>query len=234
MAFRNSPGTTKNQYNKRDTNKRQNNNKNSNMKTKPGNRCGKIFDQGHWKNCSAMGKTCKTCGKPNHFAKMCQSQQVSEIAENSDGFVEECDQISESFGSCSDFEVMSIQTYQAENERISKYVKYRINEMRKKSSGETIQVQKIDSIRDPKLKRVKSLKAMVRIDNQIIQLTVDTGNPVSFLNWATTKEKMGKSSKVKFIPSEKLNLHTKFVDYNKQPITVLGALKTNLRSAGWG
>ena len=96
-----------------------------------------------------------------------------------------------------------------------------------------IQVQKIDSIRNPKLKRVKSLEAMVRIDNQIIQLAVYTGSPVSFLNWATAKEIMDKSNKVRFIPSGKLNLHTKFVDYNKQPICVLGALKTNFRSAGW-
>ena len=128
---------------------------------------------------------------------------------------------------------MSIQTHQTENERISKYVKNRSSETRKKSNGEMIQVQKIDSIRDPKLKRVKSIKAMVRIGNQIIQLTVDTGSPVSFLNWATAREIMDKSSKVRFIPSEKLNLRTKLVDYNKQSICILGALKTNLRSAGW-
>ena len=176
MAVRNLSGTTKNQ-NRRETNKIQINNQNPNTKTKPCNRCGRTFDQGHLKNCSAMGKTCKNCGKPNHFAKRCRSQQVSEVAE---GSVEECDQISESFGSCSDFEVMSIQTYQSENERISKYVKDRINEMRNKSNGETIQVQKIDSIRDPTLKRVKSLMGMVRIDNQIIQLTVDTGKSSFF------------------------------------------------------
>ena len=102
MAVTKSSGTTKNQ-NKRETNKRQNNNKNFNMKAKPCNRCGKTFDQGHLKNCSAMGKTCKNCGKPNHFAKMCRSQLVSEVAEESERSVEECDdQISESFGSCSD------------------------------------------------------------------------------------------------------------------------------------
>ena len=179
-----------------------------------------------------MGKNCKHCGKPNHFAKMCRSQQVSEVAEDSEGSVEECDQISEGVGSCSEFEVMSIQTYQPENERVSKNVKDRINEMRNNTNGKVIRVQKIDSIRDPTLNRVKSLKAMVRIDNQIIQLTVDTGSPVSFLNWATTKEIMEKSNKVRFIPSDKLNLQTKFVDYNKQPISILGALKTNLRSAG--
>ena len=112
-------------------------------------------------------------------------------------------------------------------------MKDRINEMRNNSNAEMIRVQKIDSIRDPTLKRVKSLKAMVRFDNQLLQLTVDTGSPVSFLNWATAKEIMDKSSKVRFIPSGKLNLQTKFVDYNKQPISILGALKTNLRSAGW-
>ena len=158
---------------------------------------------------------------------------MSEVADKSEGSVEECDQIRENFGSYSDFEVMSIHTHQPENERISKYVRDRISENKKKSNGETIQIQKIDSIRDPKLKRVKSLKAMARIENQIIQLTVDTGSPVSFLNWATAKDIMDKSNKARFIPFDKLNLTTKFVDYNKQPICVLGALKTNLRSAGW-
>ena len=128
------------------------------MKTKPCNRCGRTFDQGHLKNCSAMGKTCKNCGKPNHFAKLCRSQQVSEVAEDSEGSVEECDQISEKVGSCSEFEVMSIQTYQPENERVSKYVKDRINEMRNNSNEEMIRVQKKDSIRDPTLKRVKITK----------------------------------------------------------------------------
>ena len=199
MAVRNLSGTTKNQ-NRKESNKRQNNNKNYNTKTKPCNRCGRTFDQGHLKNCAAMGKTCKNCGKPNPFAKMCRSQQVSEVAEDSEGSVEECNQISESVGSRSEFEVMSIQTYQPENERVSKYVKDRINEIRNNSNAETIQV------RDPMLKRVKSLKAMVRTDNQIIQLTVDTGSPVSFLNWATAKEIMEKSSKTRFIPSGKLNL----------------------------
>ena len=97
---------------------------------------------------------------------------------------------------------MSIQTYQPENERVSKYVKDRINEMRNNSNEKMMRVQKIDSIRDPTLNRVKSLKAMIRIDNQIIQLTVDTGSPVSFLNWAITKERMEKSNKVRFIPSD--------------------------------
>ena len=59
--------------------------------------------------------------------------------------------------------MMSIQTHQLKTQRISNYLWYR-----KESKGETMQVQKIDSIRDPKRNRVKSLKVMVRIDNQII------------------------------------------------------------------
>ena len=78
-----------------------------------------------------MGKTCKNCEKPNHFAKLCRSQQVSEVAERSEGSVEKCYQIRENFGSCSDFEVMSIQTHQPENKQISKYVRDRISENKK-------------------------------------------------------------------------------------------------------
>ena len=44
-------------------------------------RCRKFFGPGHLKNCPAMGKTCKNCNKPNHFAKMCRSNQVNEIGE---------------------------------------------------------------------------------------------------------------------------------------------------------
>ena len=100
---------------------------------------------------------------------------MSEVEEKSEGSEEECDQIRESFGSCSDFEVRSKQKHQTENERISKYVGDRISENNKKLNGE-----KIDSIRDPMLNRVKALKAMARIDKQILQLTVESGSPVSF------------------------------------------------------
>ena len=109
----------------------------------------------------------------------------------------------------------------------------RINESNRKLNGEKITIQKIHLLRDPMSNRVKSLKAMARIDNQIIQLTVDTGIAVSFLNWATTKEVIDESNKARIIPSDKLKLATQFVDYNKQLICVLGALKANLRSEGW-
>ena len=64
-------------------------------------------------------------------------------------------------------------------------------------------------------------------------MTNDTGSPVSFLNWTTAKQILESSKKTKFIPRESLSLSAQFVDYNKQPITILGAITTNFRSAGW-
>ena len=64
-------------------------------------------------------------------------------------------------------------------------------------------------------------------------MTIDTGSPVSILNWTTTKQLLEGAPKIKFIPAEELNLTTQFVDYNKQPIQILGALCTSIRSAGW-
>ena len=93
---------------------------------------------------------------------------MSEVTEESERSEEECDPIRENFGSCSDFEVMSTQTHQPENDRISKYVGDKINENNKKLNGEKIQVQKLDLLRDPTSNRVKSLNVMVRIDNQNI------------------------------------------------------------------
>ena len=73
----------------------------------------------------------------------------------------------------------------------------------------------------------------MKIDNHIVNTTIDTGSPVSFLNWTSTKQILEGSPNSKFIPAEKLNLSAQFVDYNKSPILILGALKENLHSAGW-
>ena len=73
----------------------------------------------------------------------------------------------------------------------------------------------------------------MKIINHIVNMTIDTGSPLSFLNWTSTKQILEGSLNSKFIPAEKLNLSAQFVDYNKRPILILGALKTNLRSARW-
>ena len=92
---------------------------------------------------------------------------------------------------------------------------------------------KIDIRRDPRLHQIKALKALVRIKNQIFNLTIDTGSPVSFLNWTTAKQILDGSSEIKFILAGKLNLTMQFVDYSKHPIQILGAVCADIRSASW-
>ena len=194
-------------------------------------RCGRLFGEGHFKECPAMRKTCKNCSKPNHFAKMCRSQQVNEIAEKSSNSDEECNLI-QSFDSCDEFEVMAIESEISSMEQIDEYIKQQSN--RKLKIGDSSKdIQKVNIRRNPRSQKMKSLKALVRIDHQIINIIIDTGSPVSFINWATAKQILESSKNPKFIPRENLNLTAQFVDYNKQPINILGAITTTIRSAGW-
>ena len=65
-------------------------------------------------------------------------------------------------------------------------VKPRLNNSPGKT-GKTISGVKDNSeIKDTK--DAEALKALERIDKQIINMTIDTGNPVSFLNWTTAKQ----------------------------------------------
>ena len=105
----------------------------------------------------------------------------------------------------------------------------RIKQKCEKISINESDVQKIDISRDPKSERMDSLKAWVRVDHQ----TVDTGSPISFLNWPTIKINLESSDQSKLTPAERLNLPAQFVGYNKQPIVIIGALKATILSAGW-
>ena len=160
-------------------------------------RCGQLFGEGHLKKCPAMGKTCKNCSKPNHFAKMCKSQQVNEIAEKSSSSDEECNLI-QSFDSCEEFENMAIESELSSMEEIDEYMKQQSNRNQdvKKSSKD---IQKVDIRRNTRSKQIRSLKALVRIDHQIINMTIDTGSPVSFSNWATAKQILESSKNTRFI-----------------------------------
>ena len=104
-------------------------------------------------------------------------------------------------------------------------------EKEKVAKSET--VEKVEVQRNPQSHQIKALKALVKIFSQILNMTIDTGSPVSFLNWATTKQILEGPMISKVIAAEKPNLSAQFVDYNKRPILILGALKANLLSAGW-
>ena len=67
-------------------------------------RCGRVFGEGHLKTCPATVKSCKNCNKPNHFAKICRSQQVNEVVSKNSSSEEECN-----FDSCDEFEIMAVE-----------------------------------------------------------------------------------------------------------------------------
>ena len=177
-----------------------------------------------------MGKTCKNCNKPNHFAKTCRSNRVNEIGEEKFSSEEECNLI-QSFDSCDEFEIIMVQPGA---ERTKKKVVIQMNsKINEKKSSTTQVIKQIDIRRNPRSHQIKAIKTLVRVRNQIINMTIYTESPVSFLNWTTAKQLLNGSSKIEFIPAKKLNLTMQFLDYNKHPIQILGALRANIRSAGW-
>ena len=162
---------------------------------------------------------------------MCKSQQVNKIAEKTSSSDEECNLI-QSFDSCGEFEIMALESEISSMEQIDEYIKQQAN--RKLKIGDSSKdIQKVDIRRNSRSQQIKSLKTLVRIDHRIIMMTIGTGSPVSFLNWATAKQILESSKNTKFIPQENLNLTAQFVDYDKQPINILGAITTTIRSAGW-
>ena len=117
---------------------------------------------------------------------------------------------------------------------INRYIEEKVRGNRGSEVGvNKLETKKIGSRKNSTSGRMKSLKAQIRIDNQIINMTVDTGSPISFLNWAVAKQVLDSSEKIQFTPVEKLNLPAQFVNYNKRPIAILGAVKAKIRSAGW-
>ena len=131
---------------------------------------------------------------------MCKSQQVNEIAEKSSSSHEECNLI-QSFDSCDEFEIMAIESELSSLEQIDEYIKQQANRKKeRRDSGKDI--KKVDIRRNTRSQQIRSLKALVRIDHQIINMTIDTGSPVSFLNWATAKQILETSKNTKFTPWE--------------------------------
>ena len=188
------------------------------LKKKTCTRCGRTFGEGHLNMCPAMGKTCKSCSKQNHFAKHCRSNQVNEIAEENSSSEEERNLI-HSFDSCEEFEIIAIEPrVKNPHGKIGRVLPEKKDD---KVTVDTKDVKQIEIRRDPKSHKIKALKALVRIDKHITNMTIDTGSPVSFLNWTTAKQLMEGAPKIKFIPAEELNLSTQFVDYSKQPIQIL-------------
>ena len=80
----------------------------------------------------------------------------------------------------------------------------------------------------------KSLEALVRTGDQIINFTVDTGSTTSFVNKSTSDIILAdKSTNANFVKIEDLKLRVTYIDYNKKKINILGAVFADISSAGW-
>ena len=169
---------------------------------------------------------------------MCRSQQVNEIVNKNSSSEEECN-LKQNFDSYDKFEIMSVEDDLKSIVAIEQYINNRVltKDQAEGSGGQqspndkSEKVEKIEVRRNPQSHK-KALKALVKSDNHVVNMTKDTGSPVSILNWTSIKQILEGSPKSKFIAAEKLNLSAQFLDYNKRPILILGALKANLRSAG--
>ena len=139
---------------------------------------------------------------------MCRSQQVIENIENSTSSEDEECNVIQSFDSCDDFEFLSIKYDFISIAQIEKYVENRIEIKQAKPSSvtENSYVKKSDIRRNDRSQQIKSLKASVRIDNQIKNITIDTCSLVSFPNWATAKQIVEVAKNTKFTLMEKQKL----------------------------
>ena len=114
---------------------------------------------------------------------------------------EECNLI-QTFDSCEEFEVRAIERNNSQRGMINRYIKKKVKVNRVSETGNNkLEAKKIDIRRDSTSERMKLLKALIRIDNQIIILTVDTGRPISFLNWSVAKQILDASGKIQLTPA---------------------------------
>ena len=78
----------------------------------------------------------------------------------------------------------------------------------------------------------RSLSIQLRSGN-FFYATVDTGNPVSFLNKKTKETLMRRLPEVKFMDVGRYPLGVTYVDYNKKPIKLFGSLEFPIVSKCW-
>ena len=131
---------------------------------------------------------------------------MNEIAEKTSSSDEECNLI-QSFDSCDEFEIMSFEQNTTSIEEVNEYIKKQLKQKAVVGAGSK-DIQKVEIRRSPRSQQIKSLNALVWIDHQIMNMTNDTGSPVSFLNWTTAKQILESSKNTKFIPRESLFVST--------------------------
>ena len=157
-----------------------------------------------------MEKSCKNCNKPNHLTTMCRSQQVKEFVNENSSSEEECSLI-QNFDSCEEFEILSVENDLKSIKAVEQYINNRVitnNQTggicgQQRSNEKSKKVEKNEVHRNPQSHQIKAIKALVKFDNHILNMTIDTGSPVSFLNWTSTKQILEGSLNSKFYSSGK-------------------------------
>ena len=120
---------------------------------------------------------------------MCTSQQVNEVANEDSSLEEECNLI-QNFDSCDELEIMAVEEDFTSIAEIEKYINKRVltnvseegNDGKKVLTAKFDTIEKIEIRRNPKSHQNKALKALVKIDSHILNMTIDTGSPESLLN----------------------------------------------------
>ena len=81
--------------------------------------------------------------------------------------------------------------------------------------------------------KMRSLEACIRAGNSFISVTVDTGSPSSFLNKKTADKLLADPEARASMSDPDPQLQSRFVDYNKNFIKIVGVLTADISSDGW-
>ena len=74
----------------------------------------------------------------------------------------------------------------------------------------------------------------IPLHNSIINFTIDTGSPASFINQKTADMLLkDPASNATFKNIKDVKIGMRFIDYNHKTINLLGALYVDVTSAGW-
>ena len=79
----------------------------------------------------------------------------------------------------------------------------------------------------------RSLSIQLRSGHSFFYSTVDTGSPVSSLNKRTCDLLLQRNPSIEFRDITRYPVDTLYVDYNKQPIRLLGSIQNPISSGGW-
>ena len=95
-----------------------------------------------------------------------------------------------------------------------------------------VMINSIETLKSSGVKS-RSLSIQLRSGRSFFFSTVDTGSPVSFLNKRFCDLLLQRNTSIEFRDIARYPVDTLYVDYNKQPIRLLGSIQIPISSGGW-